>query len=154
MRLPIVLEPDPRLHVVCTEAEITGETRALAANMRDTIRAAGLGLAAPQVGHTIRLVVVNVTKLRFPFFALFNPLITKHSLDHVADVEGCLSDPPTIKAQLRITRPRTIDVQFTTGSGVLTKIDGVSGLLARVLQHEIDHLDGISIRDRLKAAAG
>lgn len=153
MKLDILTYPDERLRTVCTRAEITPWTRSLAAGMRDLLRKRGYGLAAPQVGHTIRLVVLNVGALPVAYFALFNPVITWASPDQVADKEGCLSDPPTVETNLVVKRSRVIDFQFTNRSGELI-VMRAEGLLARVVQHEIDHLDGINIRDRVTAQQG
>lgn len=153
MKLQILTLPDPSLTTICAPAPVDRFTRALASDMRETIRVTGLGLAAPQVGHQIRLFVVNVGKLGLPYFAFFNPLITWASPDQEWGDEGCLSDPGTVKSNLRIRRHKTIEVQFTNRSGELMT-QRFEGLQARVLQHEIDHLDGINIRDRVASQRG
>jgi peptide deformylase len=111
----------------------------------------GIGLAAPQVGVSQRLVVIgavasddegkNVGKP----FALVNPAIFWHSDDRVPFEEGCLSVPDITES---VDRPRGVRFRYTTLDGELVEMEA-AGLLARVVQHEVDHLDGILFVDRL-----
>lgn len=89
----IVREPDARLHAVCRDAELTDETRQLIVDMADTLIASGgLGIAAPQLGENVRIVLVADTFARKVFVAL-NPRITKRSPHRINSTEGCLSIP-------------------------------------------------------------
>jgi peptide deformylase len=103
----------------------------------------GVGLAAPQVGQSIRLITVTTQD---GAQAMFNPEITKRSLLKEWGEEGCLSVPNTfgdVKRYKKITCT-FIDVQGQK------RILPAKGLMARVIQHEIDHLDGILFIDKAK----
>lgn len=115
-------------------------------NMTETMTAAdGVGLAAPQIGQNIRLIVINKevagTK---DGLALINSKIIKHSWRHIKDSEGCLSIPDVVK---EIARYKKITVKALDKMGRPLNFSA-SDLLARVIQHEIDHLDGILIVDK------
>lgn len=111
----------------------------------------GIGLAAPQVGASIRLVVIaavpddeegdNVG----PPLTLLNPEITWSSKETVSYDEGCLSVPDVTEA---VDRPRAIRFRYSDMDGKSHERQA-EGLLARVVQHELDHLDGILFVDRL-----
>jgi peptide deformylase len=146
--LKILTNPHESLRkksVLVPENEINNqEIRELCDNLQETmIKKDGIGLASPQVGKNIRLVTVN-TKTG-PIF-LFNPKITGKSWLREWGEEGCLSVPLTfgdVRRHLRIT------CAFCNRKGKKDKIKA-SGLLARVIQHEIDHLDGILFIDKAK----
>ncbi len=115
--------------------EVTDETRALISNMFDTMHAAeGIGLAAPQVGRSERVAVVEVDGAKY---ALVNPEIVESGGNARAE-EGCLSIPDIFGEVDRATR---VVIRALNESGEPVEIEG-SELLARCLQHEIDHLDG------------
>lgn len=123
--------------------EITQEVRRLALDMQETmIKNKGLGLAAPQIGKLQRIIVVQTE--RGPR-VLINPQILKKTKEVEILEEGCLSFPGIF---LKIKRPRGVEVKALDedGGGILIKDDK---FLARILQHEIDHLDGILIIDKL-----
>ena len=106
----------------------------------------GIGLAAPQVGVNLRIIVVqlmNVGKLVGPVQEMINPVIQSTSEDLVEYEEGCLSIPGEY---IKLERPRSINVKFQTLNGKYKKWF-LRGLEARVVQHEIDHLDGILMVD-------
>ena len=103
----------------------------------------GIGLAAPQVGKNIRLIVVNHQENPFP---LVNPTISKASKSLVVGEEGCLSLPETFGS---VKRCQNIECQYQDFQGRVL-IMKANGLLARVIQHEIDHLDGILFTDKLE----
>lgn len=144
---PIRKYPDPILRQVAAPIEkITEETRTLAADMVETMFAAnGVGLAANQVGVSLRLVVIEMgTENQRATVALVNPEIMLATDEEVAE-EGCLSVPgfyEPVKRALHVT------VKGTDLDGS-EKILKCSGLAARAFQHEIDHLDGILFVDRL-----
>jgi len=142
MRLSILTHPNPILKSISHEIpEVTNEIRLLANDMIETMNAAqGIGLAAPQIGKTIRLIVVGDTSP----LVLINPVITARSFRKDSMKEGCLSIPGITVA---VKRSTGITVQYTDLNGARVTLKQ-RGLLARVIQHEIDHLDGILIIDK------
>ncbi len=123
--------------------EVTDEIRRLVDAMFDTMEEKdGIGLAAPQVGHNIRLFVVGIESQRFIFI---NPEIIETSQETCTMEEGCLSIPKIYEA---VVRPSKVRVQFLNLEGKRKTIDA-EGLLARVIQHENDHLNGVLFVDRL-----
>lgn len=96
----------------------------------------GCGLAAPQVGLSYRVFVLDVDNIKY---TCFNPKITNVSKSMVTDIEGCLSYPGK---RIPITRPSKITVEYTTPGGI-KRSKKMSGWLARAFQHENDHLNGI-----------
>jgi peptide deformylase len=138
---PILIHPDPRLKKLCEPvAEITAEVRQLASDMLETMYdAPGIGLAAPQVGVTKRVIVMDCIKDGPPEpIALINPEIVWVSEDQTVYEEGCLSIPEIYND---ITRPAEVTVRWTDLDG-LPQERQFSGLWATCVQHEIDHLDG------------
>jgi peptide deformylase len=108
----------------------------------------GVGLAAPQVGESIRLVVIDPTGGVSDPYVLINPEITFLS-DEKADAdEGCLSLPDIT---LKVNRPVRVSVKALDENGKEYIIENAEGLLARALQHEIDHLEGLMIVDHVSA---
>jgi peptide deformylase len=103
----------------------------------------GLGLAAPQVGELKRLFVTRIPEDTPRVF--INPEILATSEEQISYEEGCLSIPGLYA---EVTRPSWVTVQARDEKGKLFTID-VSGLLARVVQHELDHLNGVLFIDRL-----
>ncbi|MFA6536855.1 MAG: peptide deformylase [Patescibacteria group bacterium] len=103
----------------------------------------GIGLAAPQINVSSRVIVVNTKEGILPFI---NPVITHKSWKKQTDEEGCLS-VPGIYGNVR--RPYQIDLQALDSDGHEIKLTA-KGLFARVIQHEIDHLDGILFIDHTK----
>jgi peptide deformylase len=117
-------------------AEVTDETRKLIADMFETMYASeGIGLAAPQVGRSERIAVVDVDAQRF---ALINPEVLGTSGGTDKSEEGCLSIPNIYGD---VTRPFTVTVRALNEQGEEYELTA-SELLGRCLQHEIDHLDG------------
>lgn len=126
--------------------EVTGDLRRLAEDMIDTMYdEAGIGLAAPQVGVSIRLIVVGDERGRDPR-ALVNPVIPEQGGQVTAE-EGCLSIPG-IYAEITRAEWVRLDAQDLDGQPVSVR---ARGLLARAYQHELDHLDGVLFIDRLDA---
>ena len=108
----------------------------------------GVGLAAPQVGVNLRVIVmqtIKVGKMVGPVQEMINPVITSYSSEEVEIEEGCLSIPGEY---LMIKRPHKIHVKFQDLSGKYRKWR-LQGLEARIVQHEIDHLDGILMSERV-----
>jgi peptide deformylase len=116
--------------------EITDELRTLVKNMFDTMYLAkGIGLAAPQVGRSERIAVVDVDNNPL---ALVNPEILELSANKAKAEEGCLSIPDVYGD---VERPATVRVRATDLEGRTIEIEGTD-LFGRCLQHEIDHLHG------------
>jgi len=123
--------------------DITPEIKELVLDMEKTmLKNKGIGLAAPQIGALERIVLIQIGKEPAVFI---NPKIIKKSKEKEIMEEGCLSFPGIF---LEIKRPREIEVEALnlTGEKVLLKTEG---LLSRIFQHEIDHLDGILFIDRI-----
>ncbi len=163
----IVLYGDPVLRVKCPPiTEITDHLHALAADMLETMEAAeGIGLAAPQIGQTLRLAVIDVTGAEQPCSFLrvdgqpanladFMPLkFTNPELNMGKDKaimnEGCLSFPD-IRTEIRRGDLVKAKLTLLDGRTILLETDG---LLSRAIQHETDHLNGILFIDRATPAA-
>jgi peptide deformylase len=121
---------------------ITDTVRRLIGDMIETMRAApGLGLAAPQVNESLRIFVYAVDENTDD--ALINPEIVSCAGEEVG-IEGCLSIP---KLEGEVSRARVVEVTGLNRRGKKVRIKA-EDLLARVFQHEIDHLDGILFTDR------
>ena len=127
-------------------AEFDDELRTLVRDMFATMYAAeGIGLAGPQVGVSRRVIVVDVHEDEHPPFALVNPRIVASSKLSEKGEEGCLSIPGVSGL---VERPVGVTVEGLDENGLPVRIEA-GELLARCLQHEIDHLDGVLFIDRL-----
>jgi len=129
-------------------SKVDDEIRKLAKQMLQTMYSEdGIGLAAPQVGVHKQLIVVDCEPddAAKPAFVLINPVITKSSRESCVIQEGCLSIP---KVYFDVTRPEVIEVSYKDENGRPQKLRA-DGLLARVIQHEIDHLNGVMFVDRV-----
>ena len=140
---PILLHPDPRLKAVAKPvAVIDDDLRRLAQDMLETMYdAPGIGLAAPQVGALIRLIVMDCVKEEGEApqpVVLVNPEITWSSEEKVPYEEGCLSIPEHFAD---VTRPREVEVTWTDLDGKPQR-ERFTDLWAVCVQHEIDHLNG------------
>jgi peptide deformylase len=126
---------------------IDASIRRLIEDMIDSMRAAnGVGLAAPQIGVSLRLIVIGLPDEE-PF-ALINPEIVKRSGERTVE-EGCLSVPGYRTENL--TRSVTVVAKGTDPSGKLVRVRGKDNLLAQALEHEIDHVNGILYVDHLES---
>ncbi|MBQ6491781.1 MAG: peptide deformylase [Atopobiaceae bacterium] len=146
----IVLSPDPRLKEECAPiTEITPEVRALAERMLEDMYAAdGCGLAAPQVGELVQLVVIDVhwgAGDKNPY-VLINPRIVESSEETRSFEEGCLSFPGIT---VEVERPVGVVVHAENLDGDTMRYEASDNLLAVCLQHEIDHLHGVTMVDHL-----
>ena len=141
--LPITVLGSPILRQVTTPVtEVTEELRSLVADMFETMRAAdGVGLAAPQVGRSERLCVVEVGEVAV---ALFNPEIIARE-GKIKWEEGCLSIPEIFGW---VERSASVKVRAMGVDGQTLELEGRE-LLAVCLQHELDHLDGKLFVDHL-----
>lgn len=151
----IVVVPHGALDSKAEEvANIDEQIRKLALDMADTMyKAPGVGLAANQVGELLRLIVVDVLypyaepqdKKKKPLF-IINPAICS-SEGEVCKEEGCLSVP---EFEIDVKRAACVQVEGVDLDGKPLRIEA-DGLLARVLQHEIDHLNGTTLLDHASA---
>ena len=109
----------------------------------------GVGLAAPQVGHLKRFLVMMDPDTE-TVFKMINPKIITRSADLCTMEEGCLSvlGPDNLPVYANVTRPQSVDVEWTDENGK-TMAAHMSGFPARIVQHETDHLDGILFIDYL-----
>ena len=164
--LPIVQTGDPVLRAearpLTAEELASKRIQKLILDMRDTMRAApGVGLAAPQIGESLQLVVIEDTPERqqgitpeqlaerernaVPYHVLVNPKLTLVGLDQVRAFEGCLSFKGFV---MTVPRSRKVRVEALDERGQPVKIEA-SGWYARILQHECDHLKGTLCCDRM-----
>ncbi len=147
--LPILLHPDPMLRA---KARAVGEgdadrVRALAPRMLATMYAApGIGLAGPQVGETLRVIVLDLGKEeeRAPII-MINPEVVAESDEAAVREEGCLSIPGHYAD---VSRPARIKVRWRDLDGARREMEA-DGLMAACVQHEVDHLDGVLFTDHL-----
>jgi peptide deformylase len=144
----LVKYPDPGLQEPSEPVESFDERlRRLADDMVETMRAeAGIGLAAPQVGESVRLTVIDISGGSDPeqLMRLVNPTVELEEGED-REEEGCLSFPDLI---LVVPRPQRVVIAAQDLEGKPFSIEA-SGLLARCLHHEIDHLDGVLFIDRV-----
>ena len=157
-KLKIYTDPSPVLRKKAVRVEeIDKKTKKNIENMLETLRSLpGYGLAAPQTGINQRIVVIessgikdtegNYTSDPIPLTILINPEITKYSKEKCDFEEGCFSVP---EYRGDVIRPKKVKVVGLNENGRNIHINA-SGLLARVLQHEIDHLDGILFIDLIE----
>lgn len=148
-KLPIVLAPDPVLKLKCEPVvSIDDGVRRLLDDMLETMYdAPGIGLSAPQVAATRRVIVCDVARegeAPLPY-RMINPDITWRSVENVLAEEGCLSIPDHYA---EVSRSREIKVGFLDPDGAPQEVEA-SGLLSACIQHEIDHLDGVLFIDYL-----
>ena len=143
----IVLLGDDVLRQKATDVPTPGpELDRLVDDMYETMyEAHGIGLAAPQIGLSQRLIVVDVKEDGHPPMALLNPTVKEFGRERERYEEGCLSIPGV---SAHVERPVTCTVDALDQKGNPVRIQA-EGMLARCLQHEIDHLDGVLFIDRL-----
>ena len=148
--LDIITIGDPLLRQRAAEIEPVGEeyTR-LAEMMIETMKSAnGVGLAAPQVGRSVRLVVYQEPEKMTEPRVMINPKIVSHSLMEEAGAEGCLSVPDAEGRQYEVPRYTSVRVEFLSLEGKKQERKARQ-LEARIIQHEMDHLDGVLYVDRV-----
>ena len=144
---PIRLYGDPVLREECAPvAEVGDDVRELVRNLLDSvIEAEGLGLAAPQIGVTKRvIVVVEPPAEEKKYLAVINPEIVSACGEESAE-EGCLSVPGIYE---KVKRPQSVVVSGLDESGKKMTVEA-TGMMARAFCHEIDHLDGVMFVDRI-----
>ena len=150
-KLDIIIAPDPRLKLKCAPlAKVDASIRKLMDDMLETMYAApGVGLAAPQVGVTKRIIVVDAAAKGQPPqpYRMANPEIVWASDDDNVYNEGCLSLP---EHYADVTRPRAVRVRYLDHENEVRELEA-DGVLAVCIQHEMDHLDGILFVDHISA---
>jgi len=134
--------------------EVTPELVKFAGDMLETMyQSNGVGLAAPQVGRNIRLVVIDISKdeeARNPIM-LFNPEVAPEEGDNPkeSEEEGCLSLPDI---WAKVSRPSKVRLTYTNENGEEVTLNNATGKLARCAQHELDHLNGVLFVDKISIA--
>ena len=146
--LDIITNPNPSLRqsskVVSQEIINSKDFQNLCADMIETmLKKDGVGLAAPQIGKNIRVIIINTKNGPL---CMLNPKILKRSLRKEWGEEGCLSVPEYFG---EVKRHKNLRYEFLDAEGNLIT-DDAKGFMARVLQHEIDHLDGILFIDKAR----
>ena len=148
-KLTIITAPDPRLKIRAQRvAAVDARVRRLMDDMLETMYTSlGIGLAAPQVGASSRVIVLDVAREGEPPqpMRLANPEILWRSEELTTNSEGCLSLP---EHYADVTRPAEIRLRYLDHQNELRELHA-EGLLATCLQHEIEHLDGILFVDHL-----
>ena len=142
--LKITTYPNPILEQVAKDVTfpIDNETKTLIKNMWITVKELGVGLAAPQVGVSKRICLIHLSGVEKGKGAkdilLINPVITFYSNVEAQMIEGCLSFPDEF---WKIWRPANIQIEYQDERGNFKKLKA-NNWLSRVIQHEIDHLEG------------
>ena len=145
--LPILTYPHPVLDQIAQPVEfpLSQEDKKLIQDMWHTVEDQGVGLAAPQVGFSKKICIITLDPEMIPkklkiknHFAMINPEIIFASEVNCAIIEGCLSFP---EQYYKINRPTNITVRFQNEKGKFEEIKA-TGWLSRVIQHEVDHLNG------------
>jgi len=148
--LPILVAPDPRLKRTAQRVvRVDDAIRQLMDDMLETLYAApGVGLAAPQVGVTKRVLVVDIGKgeARKPLL-MANPEIVSASDELATYEEGCLSFPEQFA---EVERPAKVRIRYIDHENEIREVEA-EGLLATCIQHEMDHLDGVLFVDHISA---
>jgi peptide deformylase len=147
--LPILVAPDPRLKAKAKRvAAVDGEVRRLMDDMLETMyQAPGIGLAAPQVGSLLRVIVVDCAREGEPKqpYKIANPEILWQSEELATYNEGCLSLP---EHYADVTRPAEIRLRYLDEENQARELHA-KGLLATCIQHEMDHLEGVLFVDHI-----
>ena len=131
-------------------AKISKGVKQIIIDMFETLKKSkGVGLAAPQIGVSKSIIIIDLSESQYNFrMAMINPkIIKKYGAEEFFN-EGCLSVPDIWS---EIKRPTIIDIEYEDVDGKKQKITGLSGMPARVAQHELDHLNGILFIDRVES---
>lgn len=153
--LKLIVYPDPILRAVCKPVEsVDGSIVALKPFADELVRAMhaydGVAIAAPQVGASIRVIAINQgaagTGKGFAPLVLVNPVLKVSSPEGEVGEEGCLSFPGV---RVRVNRPKSITVDYTAMDGEVVTSHAFTGILARAVTHEIEHLDGVLLIDHI-----
>lgn len=144
--LTIIKYPTPilRKKTIKVKDPLHPEIQTLITLMVETMRANnGMGLAAPQIGKSLRLCVIEEGGI---LYVLINPQIKSRSRNKIIMDEGCLSFPGKF---IPIARAEKVKIRYMDEKGAEKKLKA-AGLLARAIQHELDHLDGVLFIDKTK----
>lgn len=146
MILELVDEADPILHRPTEPVKkITEVTKSFIDNLIRTMRShKGMGLAANQVGSELRIAVVENKKLLSRTLIMINPEVTSESDEQTDECEACLSIP---KKSFVVRRPTWVTIKYLDKNGKECSYKA-KNLMARIVAHELDHLFGITIRDK------
>ena len=148
---PIVIYGNPVLRKVSEPVEeINQETKDLVSDLVDTLKEAhGLGLAAPQIGVSKRVFILDLSAidLTATLTVFINPEIIETSEQEIELEEGCLSFPGLYQ---KIVRPAVVKVRATDLEGNRFELEA-DGMTARAILHEYDHLEGVLFIDRMSA---
>jgi peptide deformylase len=149
--LDIIVAPDPRLKITAKAVKaVDDDVRALMDDMLESMHVAnGIGLAAPQVGDSRRVIVVDISRAEEEPdpIRMANPELLWVSDEEGNHEEGCLSLP---EQYAKVQRPEFIRVRYLDRSGEEQELDA-TGMLATCIQHEMDHLDGILFVDHISS---
>ena len=145
--MSIKVEPDPVLRkkttLVSREWIVTSDAKVFFKKLHERMHIAdGIGIAAPQVGVSMRICIVSDSGKNFQL--LINPEITWQSRETNVSLEGCLSVPHTFGD---VKRPKSVHVKALDENGKVVKLKA-KAMLSRVIQHEIDHLNGVLFIDK------
>lgn len=147
--LPVLTAPDPRLKATSKPvAKVDDSVRQLMDDMLETMYVSnGIGLAAPQVGVTKRIIVMDLARQGEPLdpLRMANPEIVWQSEEKVVCEEGCLSVPDQYS---EVLRPKAVKVRYLDYQNEIRELEA-DGYLATCIQHEIDHLNGVLFIDHL-----
>lgn len=148
-KLPILHFPDPRLRTKAKAVAVVDETiRQLIRDMFETMYdAPGIGLAATQVNHHLRVVVMDITEDKSQPLVFINPVVTPLTTQTTPYEEGCLSVPSIYDT---VDRPSKVRIEALNEHGEAFSLES-EGLLAVCIQHELDHLEGKLFVDYLSA---
>jgi len=149
MILPIVTFPNKVLRepAKLVTFPLTKEVKKLSKDMVETVHNAdGIGLAAPQVGKSLKVIVINLEKNGIPPLVLYNARVKAKRFKKIEIEEGCLS-LPGVYGNVRRPKQVTIEAQNAEGEKIFITDDG---WISRVAQHEIDHINGVLIIDLIK----
>ncbi|HEC90219.1 MAG TPA: peptide deformylase [Alphaproteobacteria bacterium] len=149
--LSVIIAPDPRLKAVCEPVEsVDGKIAGFMNDMLETMyKSNGVGLAAPQVGVARRIIVTDVSRENESPnpVKMVNPEIVWSSEEEAFVEEGCLSFPDQYA---EVTRPESVRVRYIDHENEIREL-AASGFLARCIQHEMDHLEGVLFVDYISS---
>ncbi len=148
---PIIVAPDPRLKIKCKSIDkVDDDIRTLMDDMLETMYAAnGIGLAAPQIGHGKRIIVIDLAREEEDPAPLrmANPEIIWVSDDDYVHEEGCLSLPEHYS---EVVRPGAVKVRYLDHQNEIRELDA-KDMMSVCIQHEMDHLDGVLFVDHISS---
>jgi peptide deformylase len=144
--LDVLIFPDPRLKKIAAPiSQIDEDIKKIVNDMLETMyHANGIGLAATQVNIHKRIIVIDISNNNRAPLCLLNPVIIKHS-GTISWQEGCLSFP---EIYTKVKRHESIEVEYLDLDNKTQQLSA-SGLLSVCIQHELDHIDGITFYDRI-----